>query len=85
VPEQLYVFAPNSPCATTAQAEYGVDPQDFTTAEAAGAFNTPVTITISATPPPVQYICAYMQYGAPSNGVPTGPTLAANSTAITIG
>jgi hypothetical protein len=85
VPEQLYVFAPNSPCATTAQAEYGVDPLDFTTAEQAGAFNTPVTITVSNTPPPVQYICAYTQYGPPSNGVPTGPTLAANSTTITIG
>jgi hypothetical protein len=84
VNEQLYLFSPFSPCAGTAQAEYGEDPDNFTTAETAGPFSTTATLTISPNAPPTVYVCAYLQLGAPSNGVPTGPTLATASQTISV-
>jgi len=84
IAEQLYVFAPYSPCAASAQAEYGVDPTDYTEAVSKGAFSTSLTLTISPSAPSTGYVCAYLQVGAPSNTVPTGPTVASASEQISI-
>jgi hypothetical protein len=75
VKEELYVFAPATPCASTAQKEFANDTSDFAHSES-GTFSAPLTITLSAESPATVYICAYLQFGKPSQGVPTGPTLA---------
>jgi hypothetical protein len=84
IAEELYVFAPYSPCAASAQAEYGVDPTDSTEAVNKGAFSTTFTLTISPNAPSTGYLCAYLQVGSPSNTVPTGPTVASASEQISI-
>ena len=80
----LYVFAPFSPCAPTAQAEYAQDPHDLSTAKGPGAFSYGVTVTIASQTPPTVHFCAYLQSGAPVKGVPTGLTIRAASQTISI-
>ncbi len=80
----LYVFAPNSPCAGSAQAEFALDPHDLAVAKGPGAYSYGVAITIAAQPPPTVYVCTYLQNGAPADGVPTGLTIRAASQPISI-
>lgn len=82
--QMLYVFAPFSPCASSAQAEYAQDPHDLSVAKGPGAFSYGVTITIASRPPPTVHFCAYLQNGAPVNGMPTGLTIRAASQTISI-
>jgi len=80
-PEQLWVFDSTTPCASTAEAEYG---------PSFGLSNTPVNgdFSIRVTSVPLKqsgFRCAYLQVGAPTKkGLPTGPTLATASQAITV-
>ena len=82
--EYLYLFSPNSPCAATAQAEFGVDPADQSTAETQFNYSSPFSVTVPATAPPTVYRCAYLQSSGPSGGAPTGSLLATASAAVTV-
>lgn len=78
--EQLWVFAPASPCAATAAQEYAQDPQTRDFPLNTGQFANQLGIygTASST-----YVCAYLNLGAPANGTPTGPTLASAGVLVT--
>ena len=82
--EYLYAFFPNSPCAATAQAEFGVDPSDQAVPETQVNYSSPFTVTVPSTAPATVYRCAYLQSGGPSNGVPTGTTLAAATATVAV-
>lgn len=75
-----WTFDSDSPCAATAEAEYppavGVGHN---------AVNGSFSLSISSVPLTTSsYRCAYLQAGAPSDGKPTGPTLASASALITV-
>lgn len=79
--ETLWIFTAAQPCAASAEAEY---PPSFGFSHVAvtGDFSTPET---SAPLPSSSFRCAYLQLGAPtSQGLPTGPTLAAASQLVTV-
>lgn len=83
--ETLWTFDSYSPCAATAQAQYGAS-IGFGEDPVKGSFSlaiTSVPLNRSA------YRCAYLQYGRPGGAAghptPTGPTLATASVLIGVG
>jgi hypothetical protein len=78
--EQLWIFDSFTPCANTAEGEYPPAADVFHTPEN-GRFSINVTsIKLNQS----FYRCAYLNVGAPSNGKPTGPTLARASLFVTV-
>jgi hypothetical protein len=81
--EELYVFAPFTSCARSAQAEYHVDTSDFAKPVGPGSFNVPVQLTISQ--PHDVNVCAYLQTGPPTaQHVPTGSTVVVGKAHISV-
>jgi hypothetical protein len=74
VPEEVYVFAPYSPCQPDAQLEYVQDPAEYAVPVAQGPFSVPVSVTVGMPPPGVTtiYECAYLQLLPPA--IKDGPS-----------
>lgn len=79
--EELWQFVSTTPCAATAEGEYGPSFGYYSQQVGPGNFSTNVT-TVALKQS--SYECAYLNVGAPSKGKPTGPTLATHSTVITV-
>jgi hypothetical protein len=86
IKEQLYLFAPDTPCAANAQSEYAVDPSDYTQSESPGGFLThPINLTLNPHAPPTVYVCAYLTNGAPTaSSVPSGEPIASAQTTLAV-
>lgn len=83
--QELYVFAPYSACAGSAQDEYRADTHVFTKALKRGSFNVPITLKVPQNAPPTVNLCAYLQTGRPTaGGAPNGSTTAVDSAEISI-
>lgn len=77
--EELYVYTSFISCLSTAQAEY--PRAGHAQRPVRGHFSIPLAIPLSTK---TEFVCAYLQVGAPTNGLPTGPTLAAQSQTIVV-
>ena len=75
--EELYVFVPATPCASTAQAEFATDPYDGAVDVRRGGFTHSVRWNPPASSGATYYVCAYLQYGKARGPSPVGATLAA--------
>jgi hypothetical protein len=83
--ETLWTFDSDSPCATTAQAQYGTS-IGFGEDSVKGSFSLAITsVPLNQN----AYRCAYLQYGRPGgttgHPTPTGPTLATAAVLIAVG
>jgi hypothetical protein len=81
---ELYYFAPDSPCAGTAEAEYGIDPHVLEFTERPGPIHEQVTLGVSPNAPATVYECVYLLYGSPSQRAPVGPTLVGAAASVAV-